>query len=201
MKVLSSPQMVHAAVMASFNSFEGESPGRVLWRIDCIGSATYLLIQSSIRPDVHHIVDLYGRPDTGQQGESLDYDPFLSRIENGRKYRFRLVANPVHSVTTAGSKRGKVTAHVTVEQQLSWLVDRSETNGFTLRSNESDVTADVVSREVIKFRREGKTITLSRATFEGVMTVTDADSLRMMMMNGIGRAKSYGCGLFTIIPL
>lgn len=201
MKVLSSPQMMHAVVMTSFNSFEGESPGRVLWRIDCIGSATYLLIQSQSKPDVSHIIDQYGRPDAGQKGEILDYGPFLSRIENGKQYRFRLVANPVHSVTTAGRKRGKVTAHVTVEQQLSWLVDRSEINGFILKSDDGNVTADVMSREVMKFRREGKMITLSCATFEGVMTVSNANSLRTMMINGIGRAKSYGCGLFTIIPL
>ncbi|MGW0592740.1 type I-E CRISPR-associated protein Cas6/Cse3/CasE [Streptosporangium sp. NPDC002607] len=36
--------------------------------------------------------------------------------------------------------------------------------------------------------------------FDGTATVTDAKSLREAMLSGIGRGKSYGCGLLSIAP-
>ena len=62
MRAMASPQVMHAAVMASFPAFEGDAGGRILWRTDRVSKALYLLVQSEIRPDFTHIVrnSVYG---------------------------------------------------------------------------------------------------------------------------------------------
>lgn len=199
MRALGSPQIMHAAVMASFDSFSSErSDERVLWRIDRVGPSTYLLIQSGDRPDLHHIVDQFGRPDTGQTGDTIDYEPFLSGIESGQTWRFRLRANPVRNVPSGEPNvRGKVCHHVTSEQQLKWLLDRSEGLGVSM-VNDGIPTVSIVQREKRTFDRKGSKVTISMVTFEGVLTVVDRDRFLQSLRNGIGRAKAYGCGMITI---
>ena len=200
MNALQSPQIMHAAVMASFQSFEQPLEGRVLWRVDRVGSATYILIQSRTKPDVSHLVDQYGRPDTGQKGETLDYERFLSSISEGEMFRFRLSANPTHSGPALKSGgRGKVYPHVTAEQQMQWLIGKSEGCGFSIIDDNGNVTAEVVHREMRKFKRGNGQVTISYVVFEGVLKVSDPDTLRSSLISGIGRAKSYGCGMMTLM--
>ena len=196
MKAMASPQVMHAAVMASFPAFEGGVGERILWRTDRVGKALYLLVQSEGRPDFTHIVEQFGRPASGQTWDTVEYDGHLDRMVEGSVWRFRLRANPTHSVMDGG-KRGKVCHHVTAEQQLKWLMDRSERCGFRLEPAEEGLGAEIVQREIKKFMREGKTVTLSVVTFEGVLRITDAEIFRKTMIGGIGRAKAYGCGLLT----
>lgn len=197
MKALGSPQIMHAAVMASFQSFDGESDDRVLWRVDRVGNALYVLVQSKRKPDFTHIVEQYGRPATGQTWDTVEYDRHLDEMGEGSVWRFRLRANPTHSVMEEGGSRGKVYPHVTAEQQLGWLVDKAGRCGFSIQSDDGMLGAEIVQRETKRFQRNGKTVTLSVVTFEGVLRVTDSELFRKAMTEGIGRAKAYGCGLLT----
>lgn len=200
MVALKSPQVMHAAIMASFPSFEQLSEGRILWRVDKVGSATYILIQSSMKPDMTHLVDQYGRPNAGQKGETLDYEPFLLSISKGEVFRFRLSANPTYSgPAPKDGGRGKVYPHVTVKQQLQWLVGKSEGCGFSIVDDDGNVKADIVHREMRRFKRGDGWVSISYVVFEGVLRVSDPDTFRTSLISGIGRAKSYGCGMMTLM--
>jgi len=184
----------HAMVASCFDgSIEKQRP---LWRIDTLNNSTYLLIVSSEAPLFDRLLPQVTSGES-ENADSKDYSAFLSAIKNGETYRFRVTANPVFSSPKARdtSGRGRVYGHVTVDQQKSWLSDRAEKNGFEL------VGFDVLSRGIKKFNRQGKAVTLSIATFEGVLTVTNADLLRSALTNGVGRAKAYGCGLMTLARL
>ncbi|MCG7523648.1 type I-E CRISPR-associated protein Cas6/Cse3/CasE [Streptomyces sp. OfavH-34-F] len=121
-----------------------------------------------------------------------------------------------------GRPRGFRVAHRTVAQQIGWLLQRCERHGFTIP--DADVTppapglrepaADdrkpspgpavaVVGRDILRFskRKGGPRVTLSTATFEGRLRVTDPDALRACLLGGIGPAKGYGQGLLTLAPL
>lgn len=198
MRALESPQVMHAAVMASFQALDPDSDERVLWRIDRVGNALFLLVQSKRRPDFTHIVEQFGRPATGQVWDTVDYTVHLEQMTEGSVWRFRLRANPTHAVMNGGT-RGKVMPHITVEQQLKWLLDKSESCGFSIQSTEGNPCVEVVQRETKRFQREGKMVTLSVVTFEGILKVTDPERFRQAMACGIGRAKAYGCGLLTTI--
>ena len=197
-RALGSPQVMHAAIMASFPSFDTGAGQRVLWRIDKLGPSTYLLVQSEAKPDFSHMVDQFGWPESGQSWETLDYDTFLSKIRDGDAWRFRLTANPVRSVKVEGSSRGKVFAHVTVAQQEKWLSERAEKLGFSLVDQDGKPTFSVRERSTVRFDRGSDKVTVSYATFEGILTVKDAEALRRAISDGIGREKAYGCGMITL---
>ena len=58
----------------------------------------------------------------------------------------------------------------------------------------------IIGRDIASFRRSGRRVTLARATYQGRLAVTDPDLLRAAMVNGMGPAKAYGCGLLTLAP-
>ncbi|MDR2088417.1 MAG: type I-E CRISPR-associated protein Cas6/Cse3/CasE [Clostridiales Family XIII bacterium] len=190
-RALMNPQVMHASVKACFP----ESDERILWRADTLGHNLYILIAAPTKPDFTTFIRQYGWPASGQSGESRDYAKFLDRIAAGSGWRFRLTANPVHTV------KDKIYAHVTAAEQRKWLFDRAERNGFALRED----AFDVVYRDVIRFFKGNKPdvrkVTLARASFEGVLIVTDAALFRRALTNGIGRAKAYGCGMLTVVGL
>ena len=195
-RALKSPQVMHAAVMSSFPCFDRDESERVLWRVDSIGPSTYVLVQSPVRPDFSHMVDQFGWPLSEQKWDSLEYDGFLGKICDGQVWRFRLVANPTRKITENGRKM--VAAHVTAAQQKAWLMERCERNGFVIPEKDGEPAFDIVSRNLTEFKRDNKTVTIQYVTFEGLLKVVDADRLRESMVNGIGRAKAYGCGMLTV---
>lgn len=201
--LLASPQSMHAAVLAGFApAAEGSDGGRVLWRIDQgEHHATELFIASPAEPDLTHLVEQAGWPTT-QAWTTRDYRPLLGRLEAGQRWAFRLTANPVHGVRKEEGQDTKPVGHVMVEQQQRWLLDRCERLGFRVPDGshgEPDVL--VRDRRTLRFGRQGATVTITQATYDGVLEVDDADTLRGALTNGIGRAKGYGCGLMTLAPL
>lgn len=200
MTALASPQKLHAAVESSFPPVK-EKVGRILWRIDKLDNIFYLLVLSVGKPDFSHIIEQFGWPRSEQKWETKNYTPLIEQIEAGQIWRFRLRANPVHSVKRDSgfhpqepAKRGKVYAHVTVKQQEQWLLERAAKHGFNIREG----SFRVVQREIRKFTRQQKPVTLGIATFEGILEVTDITLFQRALTCGIGRAKAYGCGLLTI---
>ncbi|MDR2162666.1 MAG: type I-E CRISPR-associated protein Cas6/Cse3/CasE, partial [Clostridiales Family XIII bacterium] len=69
-RALANPQIVHAAVKSCFPS----SDERILWRIDTIGTAMYILIASKVKPDFTSFIQQFGWPASGQAGETKDYE-------------------------------------------------------------------------------------------------------------------------------
>jgi CRISPR system Cascade subunit CasE len=169
----------------------------------------YVLIVSEIRPDFTSFIQQFGWSASGQVGETKEYEPFLNSIENGSKWQFRLTANPVRSARRdeeSREQRGKITG-LSVEDQKKWLADRAEKHGFHIpeflyKNQDGDEVKEyshkIVSREKKQFKRQGKIVTISIATFEGFLQVSDAELFTQMLRNGIGRARAYGCGLFTV---
>lgn len=138
MRALSSPNMLHGAVAHSL----GVDGQRSLWRVDWLKEAPYLLVLSGSQPDFRNIASRYGYPTEERPWEIKPYGPLLERLCDGQRWRFRLRANPVRSSIDEkdeGSGRGKVFAHVTVEQQKQWLVSRGKTGGFAVENGAFNV--------------------------------------------------------------
>lgn len=185
-KALSSPQVMHAMLKNCLPDNDESS----MWRIDRLNGKVYVLLKSKAVPTQGVF--------SNTTWETLAYDTFLEKIENGQIWRFRLCANPVHSVKAEGQSRGKVYAHVTVAQQLEWLLKRTAAHGFSVPKLEDTYMVDVVERATKKFKRQQATVTLSTAAFEGVLRVENVSQLVQSLENGIGRGKAYGCGLLTL---
>jgi len=194
--LIGSPQAMHAAVLAGFGP---DAAGRPLWRVDRHGHDIALYILSAHEPDLTHLVEQAGWPTT-RTWRTRDYSDVLDSLSNGQEYGFRLTANPTRSVRLREGERSQRVGHVTVAQQTSWLLDRAERLGLGLGTAEQP-RFGVVHREVKKFRRQGSTVTLSTATFEGTVRIVDAVAARAAITQGVGPAKGYGCGLLTLAPL
>ncbi|MFF0967492.1 type I-E CRISPR-associated protein Cas6/Cse3/CasE [Streptomyces sp. NPDC003703] len=149
-RLLSSPQVMHAAVMSSFpHILPSDSPQpsapRVLWRLDQQARAEVLLyIVSPDRTDLTHLVEQAGWPavagpeNPGWQTRS--YAPLLERLTAGDRWAFRLTANPVHTIRRKEGEPRKVTAHLTPIHQMGWLLDekRQERLGFRVCEKPAD---------------------------------------------------------------
>lgn len=203
--LIANPQSVHAAVMSCFPP-AAHQEGRVLWRMDRDDNRVALYIVSPTAPSFEHLQEQAG----WSNQESWDirtYDRALDRLMAGQEYAFRLTANPTRVVTGEGGKKRRH-AHVTADQQLGWLTDRASALGVefidaggAFEGEEMVPSAAVTSREVMRFKRKGSTVTVARTQFDGALRIGDVDSVRKALTVGIGRAKAYGCGLLTLAPL
>ena len=206
-KLLGNRQLMHKAVLQAFPPGSLEEAGeRVLWRLDQEGIKYTLYVVSPLEPDFTHIVEKAGW--VSQTWNSIHYGTFLDRLMVGQEWGFRLQANPVKRESTPPGSRGKVLPHVTPEQQINWLTQRSADFGFEIKEAPQSLTGlavDVTNREDLRFSRKdprqgGRSaqVTLRKAQFDGVLKVTDAESLKSALIQGIGRGKAYGCGLMTL---
>ncbi|MFF3071125.1 type I-E CRISPR-associated protein Cas6/Cse3/CasE [Kitasatospora sp. NPDC057904] len=115
-------------------------------------------------------------------------------------------------------------AHRTAAHQLVWFLERTERWGFTIPEARTDKPAPglelpaterhgevpPIAREVritdrnrTTFTKPGtrNSVTLTTATFEGHLRITDPGLLQAALLGGIGPSKAYGCGLLTLAPL
>lgn len=205
-KLLTNPQAMHAAVRAAFPPDLDESEGRVLWRVDKHGDEHLLYIVGPEKPTTRHIVEQAGW-DT-RPGENADYGRMLDSLIKGQRWRFELVANPTYSEPTPG-KRGRVKAHVSAAHQLQWLYGKAEKAGFALAPLEAsderwalDDAPRILERSSEHFYRGenkgGRAVRFAKVRFAGTLEVNDPAALRSTLVDGIGRARAYGCGLLTL---
>ncbi|MDO5650234.1 MAG: type I-E CRISPR-associated protein Cas6/Cse3/CasE, partial [Gallicola sp.] len=105
---LSNLSAFHNWVEQSFPSeIEQGIRTRKLWRIDQLGGRRYLLVVSSLPPDLIRL-EKFGVEGSAQ---TRTYDAFLGTLKNGCRARFRVVLNPVIAVKESNSSRGRVKPH------------------------------------------------------------------------------------------
>lgn len=202
-RVLASPHRLHGAVGTCFPP--SRRPTRPLWRVDHTPAGTVLYLVSDVAPDPTGFVEEHGWPAAGGW-QTRDYTPVLHAVRDGAAFEFRVAVNPVRNVTAPGPDgepgrgRGIRMAHVTAAQQAAWFASRSSDWGFSVGDPDAP-TFRIVERRVLEFPRGGATVTIGMAVIEGTLTVTQPDDLRARLLDGIGPAKAYGCGLLTLAPL
>ncbi|HBG02798.1 MAG TPA: type I-E CRISPR-associated protein Cas6/Cse3/CasE [Firmicutes bacterium] len=177
------------------NEVEVGERSRKLWRIDHLGGDSYLLVLSRGKPDLGRL-ERYG---VKGSAETKDYNVLLNKLGTGDRLRFRLVLNPVVSLSqgkTSG-KRGRVIPLVTADQQLQFLEQRSLQHGFSVKKDEVIIASR--SFEILK-RRNQKPLKICKVAYEGLLTIGDLELFKAALMNGLGKKKAYGFGLLTVIP-
>ena len=187
----------HKWVEDSFPSeLEAGCRSRKLWRIDQLGNDCYLLILSREKPDLEKL-EKYG---VKGSAETKDYSALLDQLQTGDKLRFRLVLNPVKSLSSGkeSGKRGRVIPLVTADQQLEYLKERAVQHGFSVNDEEIMLTGR--SFELLR-RKNQKPLKICMAAYGGLLRIEDLELFKLALVNGIGKKKAYGCGLLTVIPV
>jgi len=192
--------------------------GRLLWRLEQRDHRADLLVLSPTRPSWEHLVEQAGWPGAdGGEARIAAYEPLLALLMIGRRFAFRLTANPVRNtsklehptpsqiekVADPGKARSPRVGHRTAQYQLDWLLKRCADDdhrwGFTVGSS-AEPSVALVERRTLRFSKGAGQwpVTLDTATFQGWLTVTDPDLMRRSLLEGIGSGKAYGCGLLTL---
>lgn len=185
----------HNWVEQSFpKELEQNKRSRKLWRIDNLQNRSYLLVLSEDKPNLN-MLEKYGVKGTG---ETKEYDDFLNSLENGNRMRFRVVLNTTKSKSDRSLKRGKVIPLTSEEDQIKYLLDRSENNGFKLDPNDFYLVRSGFEK-VLKHGE--KKLELIKAEFQGELTILEKDKFKETLTKGIGKKKAYGFGMMTVIPM
>lgn len=201
-KLLTSPQAMHAAVRAAFADPADHARGdaRTLWRLDRPDPNTvYLYLVSPGRPDLTHLVEQAGWPTT-ETWDVREYDGLLNSLAEGQRWAFRLAANPTHSGRKSDdAKETQRFGYLRESEQVEWLAKRADQHGFAIAAQPDGApNLAVKNRQTLSFKRGMALVTLTTATFDGILEITDRSAFRRALTGGIGPAKAYGCGLLTL---
>lgn len=152
--------------------------------------------------------------------------PFNPQLIQGQQFSFDLRVNPVVTHTADGkSRRDDVVMHrkkqllaerglnrwsdwsdtdnekpllydLAQESCTHWLDRRAETYGFRLLDSEDGKQLRVDG--YLQQRADKKGIRFSTVDFSGLLEVVDPERFAKSLINGIGKAKAFGCGLMLI---
>ncbi|MFI7081275.1 type I-E CRISPR-associated protein Cas6/Cse3/CasE [Micromonospora sp. NPDC049903] len=220
-QMLHNPQTLHAAVLGGLSRQPVDE--RVLWRLETPHRHQHaLLVLTQSIPSWEHLIEQAGWPSADEpQALTRSYEPLLAQLQRGRRFAFRLKANPTISTKkpTAPSKaqtlhlagerpRGVRVAHRKLADQMTWLVDKLARSGCTIPTdlvNDNEVPAVRASdRQPLRFRKhgakEGTQVILESVTFDGILHIDDTEQARQALLGGIGTGKAYGFGLLTLAP-
>ncbi len=190
-KALYNRQLMHSALE---NCFTG-SRQHPLWRVECEGDKTKLLVLSKDIPDFTSFMAQFGEKDYSPM--TKEYNAFLDSIcKPDIVVRFKIVANPT---IKHNGKRVPLNENRTVKQPycaLDWIKERlSHYGGNPLKCTLDEYKINVICKNN---ERKGK---IAMAEFSGFLRITDPIKLKTALTYGIGHGKAYGCGLLSIAKI
>jgi CRISPR system Cascade subunit CasE len=183
---LSNIHDLHRGIMQAFPDEQREkarADWNVLFRLEL--DSNILLVQSEIEPD-------WGKlpKDYIEQQQSKPFAPEASQFPVDRLLQFRLKANP--------SKRDKETKKTLglyfQPDQVEWLHRQGDRHGFKVEAIDTIPTPNLWGSK----GKGQQPIKVHTVLFQGILKVTDSSLLVSAIQQGIGRGKSYGCGLLSL---
>ncbi len=153
-----------------------------------------------------------GRPALHWSVETKEYNP---RLQRGERFAFALRVNPVITRRSSDGKqiRNDVvmeTRHrfkakggelptaneIVVEAGQKWMASRAHQYGFQV--TDGDLLVEGYHRLEDTKDRTSHRIQLGMLDYTGVLQVENPDQMREALFRGIGRGKSFGCGLLLL---
>lgn len=181
--------VAHKSVMRLFAPDLGDTArahAGALFRLDPVGYDLAVLVQSTEAP-------LFVPP----AARRITFTPETWSIGAGAAVRLRVAVNPISR--TGSSERVRST-----DESHAWLIDRlTGTPGRGSGAALADLDVVNVTRAV-HTKRTGRAGSRSAGdkmtvdTFDAVAHVNDTAVLDQLRRGGLGRRKSYGCGLLTV---
>lgn len=190
---LSDAYEMHRTLSRVFAPDAHTPPTRFLWRLETSfdGSlSANLLVQSDTLANWSALDSLSGYTVQLHGNKPVDLGQLL---QVGRRYRFRLRANP--TVTRDHQRHGLRQE----DEQLSWLARQVAKHGSVLHGSLR------LDSERLQTRRghnqTAQRITVQTALFEGLLQIRDPQMMQQAIRQGIGHGKALGLGLWSLAPL
>jgi CRISPR system Cascade subunit CasE len=154
----------------------------------------YRIEQSNLVAGIEVLMQSNEVPQThSAKARVLATRPLNPRPENGQSLAFLLTANVTKAIRDKNQPSRKIRVPlINEDEQLDWL------------KRKFDHIADLGSNLLVqthpptyfrKGQRPGKIVPVS---FEGLLCVSDSNTLVEIMGKGIGPAKAFGCGLLLV---
>jgi CRISPR system Cascade subunit CasE len=189
---LSNIHNLHRSIMQAFPDIEPlpdeeqkrvRADWQILFRLE--PNSNVLMVQSEVEPDWGKLPLTYF-----SQQQCKPFQPEVSLFPVDRLLRFRLKANP--------SKRDKETRKTVglyyQPDQEAWLSRQAVQHGFSVEGLDIIPAANLWGEKA-----KGKSpIKIHTALFQGVLKVQDPALFVKAVRQGIGKGKSYGCGLLSV---
>ena len=183
---LGNAHKLHQRIMQAFPDEERENARadwNVLFRQE--PESGVVLVSSAIEGDWNRLPSGYL-----SQHLSKPFEVEKTLFKVGQLLQFRLKANP----SKRDNQSRKLIGMFHEADQLEWLSRQGDRNGFEVKEVDVIQTPNVFGR-----KGEGKApIRLATVLYQGVLEVTEVDRLISALQQGIGRGRSYGCGLLSV---
>jgi CRISPR system Cascade subunit CasE len=180
---------LHQRIMQAFpdeQKDKARADWNVLFRLEPDGHVVLVQSGDDVLPDWSRLPNGYLL--NGDQPKLFDLK--AEYLQPDRLFHFRLRANP--------SKRDKVSGKtvglLARSEQLAWLERQAVQNGFCIETVDLIPAADISGK-----KKEGVgSIKISTVLFQGILRPQSSALLAHAIQHGIGRGKSYGCGLLSL---
>lgn len=206
---IADPYQMHASLCRAFLPPEQPCPpGAVLWRLEPetnVAGQPRVLVQSRLAPDWSRVASPDWLAEEADAGIDLAQKLSLDTLAPGRRFRFRLRANPC--VTRGGKRLGLMK----LAEQERWLQRKGIQHGFALPTmaafnfvQPERVRPDVrITHEQMLTGRQhsGNVVQVYSVLYEGRLIVTDPARFKEALVAGIGHGKVMGLGLLSIVPI
>lgn len=130
----------------------------------------------------------------GQHGEVLS-KPIPADFLEHNQYRFKVIVNPTRR-DSASRKLLPVRGREAIAQ---WFVERAKASwGFSVATEHLQI--DKIEIQQFKDKQQ-RQVTIAQAHVQGLLRIIDQGQFNRSFTQGIGRARTYGCGLLQIVPI
>ncbi|MEU2346918.1 type I-E CRISPR-associated protein Cas6/Cse3/CasE [Streptomyces sp. NPDC013082] len=177
-----------------------EGPARaafgVLFRAEETPRGPQILLQSHREPDSSRLPRAYASV------EMRSLDTLLSNLHKGMVVNYRCVASPVRKPGATAREAYGLPPVVALSGNaaVEWWERQSNAGGLEPLNINAHPLATVGGLRGSRGSAAQQRIKHARTQFDGTARVLDAELLRETLAAGIGRGKSYGCGLLSLAP-
>lgn len=171
----------------------------LLFRVDEGRTGPVLLVQSHDRLDLTQVGDGIG------EAAERDLTPFLDGLEKGKEVRYRLAATPCKRLGKSEKNAERLgdrarpgvnayTRPLYGADADQWWRDRAGRHGLELR----EVLSTGLGPALDPGRSGKRRVRLHMTRFDGYAVVSDPEAVRKAVVEGVGRGKSFGCGMLSL---
>lgn len=189
---LGNAHKLHQRIMQGFPDQEMDFPRRdwqILYRQEPSPHSHIILVQSQQEPDWSQLPSGYLEPER-LEPRFKPVDLSRWQLKPHQPLQFRIKVNPVKRE----AKSRKLFPLYKREDHIPWFQRKAEQHGFQVKTVDSIPVPNIVGS---KGKGKGR-IKIFAVLLQGQLQVIDREKFLEAVCQGIGKGRSYGCGLLSI---
>lgn len=184
---------LHQRIMQGFPDEAVSSPRKdwqILYRQEPNPNSNILLVQSNCEPDWSRLPEGYLIPPRQREDQVKSFDLSSWNLSPNHVFQFRIKINPVKRE----AQSRKLIPLYKPADHLAWFQRKAQDYSFELQSIDSIPVPHIIGK---KANNSGR-IKIFAVLLQGQLRVQNSERFKIAMAQGIGKGKSYGCGLLSI---